>query len=114
MPPGPTPMWGPGTVPGTWSDVCGFFKPPDSYDRWKVREHGACSILHEALGIRIKDQSCHHEVWLHLDFVNHLGDYVPRETHEQRLLLKGRSASYQHSKERCMTDEDESDHSLSS
>ena len=28
MPPGPTPLWGSGTVPGTQSDVCGFLKPP--------------------------------------------------------------------------------------
>ena len=27
-------------------------------------------FLYEALGIRTKDQSCHHEVWLHLDFVD--------------------------------------------
>ena len=24
MPPGPTPLWGPGAVPGTRADVCGF------------------------------------------------------------------------------------------
>ena len=30
-----------------------------------------------------------------------------RERHEQRLLLKERSAPCQHSKERCKTDEDE-------
>ena len=34
--------------------------------------------------------------------------------HEQRLLLKRRSAPYQHNKERCKADEDESDRSLSS
>ena len=28
MPPGSTPLWGPGGVPGEWSDVCGFLKPP--------------------------------------------------------------------------------------
>ena len=27
MPPGPTPLWGPGGVPGEWSFVCGFLKP---------------------------------------------------------------------------------------
>ena len=51
MPPGP-PLWGPGSIPGKWADVCGFLKPPDSDGRWKVRQHGAFSILHEALGIR--------------------------------------------------------------
>ena len=28
MPPGPTPLWGPGAVPGTWADVCGFSQAP--------------------------------------------------------------------------------------
>ena len=27
-PPGPTPLWGPGSVPNNWADVCGFLKPP--------------------------------------------------------------------------------------
>ena len=27
-PPGPTPLWGPGSIPNNWADVCGFFKPP--------------------------------------------------------------------------------------
>ena len=50
MPPGPTPLWGPGAIPGEWADVCGFLKPPDSDGQWKVRQHGAFSIPHEALG----------------------------------------------------------------
>ena len=25
--PGPTPLWGPGSIPGCWADVCGFLKP---------------------------------------------------------------------------------------
>ena len=114
VPPGPTPLWSPGAVPGTWSDVCGFLKPLDSHEQWTVRQHGTFSILHEALAIRTKDQSCHHEVRPLLDFVDHHSSYEPRERHEQRLLLKERSAPYQHSKERCQTDEDESDRSLSS
>ena len=59
MPPNPTPSWGPGAVPGTWSDVCGFIKPPDSNERWSVRQHGAFPIRHEALSTRQTDQSCH-------------------------------------------------------
>ena len=70
LPPGSPPLWGPGAVPGAWSDVCGFIKPPDSSERWRVRQHGAFPVRHEALGIRQTDQSCHHEVWLHLDFVD--------------------------------------------
>ena len=25
-PPGPTPLWGPGSIPNNWADVCGFLK----------------------------------------------------------------------------------------
>ena len=69
MPPCPSPLWGPGAVQGTWSDLCGFLKRPDSYKCWKVRQHGAFSIPYEALGLRSKDQSCHHEcrcTWISL------------------------------------------------
>ena len=40
VPPGPTPLWRPGGVPGEWSDVCGFLKPPGSEREWQVRMHG--------------------------------------------------------------------------
>ena len=113
MSPGHPLLWGPGAVPGTWSDVCRFHKPLDSNERWEVRQHGSFFIFHEALGLRSKDHSCHHEVWLHLDFVDHHSSYEPRERHKQRLLLKERSAPYQHSNERFKTVEDESDRSLS-
>ena len=29
-PPGPPPLWGPGSIPDNWADVCGFLKPPGS------------------------------------------------------------------------------------
>ena len=29
-PRGPTPLWGPGSIPNNWADVCGFLKPPGS------------------------------------------------------------------------------------
>ena len=67
MPPGPTPVWEPGSIPGTWVDVCGFLKSPESDRQWKVRLHGAFSIHRGVLGLRPNDQSCHHEAWLHLD-----------------------------------------------
>ena len=113
MPPDPPPLWGPEAVPGTWSDVCGFLKSPNSYECWKVGQHDAFSIPFETLGLRSRDQSCHREVFLHLDFVTDHGDHEPRERHEPRLLKKERSAPYQRSKERCKAD-DESDRSLSS
>ena len=39
-PPGPTPLWGPGSIPNNWADVCGFLKSPGSDRYWKVRMHG--------------------------------------------------------------------------
>ena len=67
-----------------------------------------------SLGLRPKDRSCHHEVWLHLAFVNHHGGYEQRDRHAQRLLLKEGSAPYQPNKERGTAVEDGSDCSLSS
>ena len=69
-PPGPPPLWGPGSIPDNWADVCGFLKPPGSQKLWKVSKHGAFSIPQQALGLRASDQSCHHETWLHLHFVD--------------------------------------------
>ena len=98
MPPNPTPLWGPGAVPGTWSDVCGFIKPPDSNERWSVRQHGAFAIRHEALSTRQTDQSCHHGVCLHLDFVEWRSSQSHHERHVQRILWKERSAPYHYSR----------------
>ena len=47
VPLGPTPLWLAGGVPGEWSDVCGFLKPPGSENEWQVRVHGA--FLHNPL-----------------------------------------------------------------
>ena len=69
-PPGPTPLWGPGSIPNNWADVCGFLKPPGSQRFWKVSKHGAFSIPWKALDLRRNDQSCHHETWIHLHFVD--------------------------------------------
>ena len=40
-PPGPPPLWGPGSIPNNWADVCGFLKPPGSQRSWKVIKSGA-------------------------------------------------------------------------
>ena len=45
-PPGPAPLWGPGSIPNNWADVCGSLKPPDPDRCWEVRMHGAFSIPH--------------------------------------------------------------------
>ena len=77
---GPTPLWGPGSIPNNWADVCGFLKPRNSDRYCKVRKDGAFSIPRKALGLRPTDQSCHHETGLHLDFV----DWRSTQSHHGR------------------------------
>ena len=48
-PPGPTPLWGPGSIPNNWADVCGFLKPPGSQRFWRVNKHAAFSIPRKLL-----------------------------------------------------------------
>ena len=55
MPPGPTPLWSPGAIPGECADECGFIVPPNSHDLWKVRLHGAFTIPREILGFSQRD-----------------------------------------------------------
>ena len=91
-PPGSTPLWGAGSIPNNWADVCGFLELPDSDRYWKVRMHGAFSIPRKALGLRPIDRSCHHETWLHLDFVEWRESQSQREKYNQRIILKERPA----------------------
>ena len=113
LPPGPTPLWRPGSIPGKWADVCGFLKLAESYGQWKVRQDGAFSSPHEALGIRPTDQSCHHEAWLHIAFVGWRDEQLHREKHDRRILLKERSAPYHYGKHKGHISDVMSDHSLS-
>ena len=89
-------------------------KPPDSDERWKVRQHGAFSIPHEAPGIRQTDQSCHNEVWLHLDFVEWRSAQSHHAKHDRRILFKERSALYHYGKQKGHISDVTSHHSLSS
>ena len=114
MPPSPTPLWGPGSIAGNWADFCGFLKPPESDQHWNVRLHGAFSIPRDVLGLRPTDQSCHHEAWLHLDFVRWHDVQPQREKHYQRSLLKERSSPYHNDKKSERVSDIMSDHSLSS
>ena len=82
-PPGPTPLWGPGPIPNNCADVCGFLKPPGSDRYWKVRMHGVFSIPRKNLGLRPTDQSCHHETWLHLDFVDWRNTWSQQGEHDR-------------------------------
>ena len=111
---GPTPLWGPGSIPGNWADVCGFLEPPESNRHWKVRLHGAFSIPRDVFGLRPTDQSCHHETWLHPDFVGWDDVQPQREKHCQRILPKERSSPYHYGKQKGRISDVMSDHSLSS
>ena len=94
-PPGYTPLWGPGSIPDLWTDVCGFLKPADSDRYWKVRKHGAIAIPRKALGLRDQDRSSHHETWLHLDLVERWDwSQTRREELDLRVQLKERSTPY--------------------
>ena len=74
-------------------------------------QRGAYPILHEALGIRQTDQSCHHEVGS--TWILWSGAAVGHITKdERRLLLKERSVPYRYSKQKDHSGEDASDHSL--
>ena len=76
-----------------WADVCGFLKPPGSHRFWKVHEHGACSIPLKSPGLRPTDRSCHHDAWLHLDFVDRSNIWSGQKLwFQQRITLKERPA----------------------
>ena len=66
-------------------DPFGFLKPPGSHRFWKVHKHGAVSIPRKTLGLRPNDQSCHHETWLHLDFVDWSNTWSKQDVYEQRI-----------------------------
>ena len=113
-PPGPAPLWGPGSIPNNLADVCGFLKPPGSDLYWKVRMHGAFSVPRKALGLRPNDQSCHHETWLHLDFVDWRNTHSHHEEPDRRIFLKERPALPLQGAQKRKISDVMSDHSLSS
>ena len=106
--------WNPGSIPNNWADVCGFLEPPGSDRFWKVHEHGAFSIPRKTLGLRPTDQSCHHETWLHLDFVDWRSTQSHHDEHDRRLVLKERPAACPYGQQKRRISEVMSDHSLSS
>ena len=58
----------------------------------------ACTeIPHKTLGIKVTDQSCHHEVWIHLVHVNAwLVDRASRDGQHRRPIVRKRSSPYDH------------------
>ena len=111
VPPGSPPWWGPGAVPGQWADVSGFIKPPDSQDEWQVCLHGAFSISCSALGLKEQDQSCHHEVWMHLAHANPRSDRAAQYKHALQVQLKERASPCDRSTQRRRAQRDQSDRS---
>ena len=97
LPPGPTPLWGPGGVPGEWSDVCGFLKPPGPKMSGKSvcmeppLSLTACWISRKQIKVAI----------IHLLHVNaRLVGRVSREDKHRRPISRKRKSPYDHSKER--------------
>ena len=113
-PPGPTLLGRAGSIPNNWADVCAFLKPPDSNRYWKVRLHCPFSIPRETLGLRPTDQSCHHETWFHLEFVEWRNTQSHHEEHDRRILLKERPTACRHGQQKRHISEVMSDLSLSS
>ena len=91
-PPGPTPLWRPGSIPNNWADVCGFLKPQGSQRFWRVNKHDAFSHPRKALGLRPNDQSCHHETWLHLHFVHWNNKWSNQAYYNGNIRIKERPA----------------------
>ena len=113
-PTGPTPLWRLGSIPNNWADVCGFLNPPGSQRFCKVNKHGAFTIPRHALGLRPHDQSCHHETWLHLHFVD-WNNKCNHQAHDNgNMRLKERPASAGYGTQKRHISEVLSDHSLSS
>ena len=87
-PPGTQPLWGPGSIPDNWADVCGFLKPPGSQRSWKVNKHGAFSIPRKnawSASHRSKLPSTKHGfIW---DFVDWNNRWSKHDVHDQHISL---------------------------
>ena len=77
--------------------MSGFMKPPGSETAWHIRMHGDFVINHDVLGIKPTDQSCHHEVWIHLLHVSaRLVDRASRDGQYRRSIVRKRNSPYDH------------------
>ena len=61
------------------------------------------SIPREALGLRPNDQSCHHETWLHLHFVDWKNKWSNQAYYNGNIRLKERPAGSSHGKAKYPT-----------
>ena len=101
-PPVPTPLWDldPSRTVG-------------SQRFWKVNKHGVFSIPRKSLGLRPTDQSCHHETWSHLDFVDWSNTWSKQNAYEPRISLQERPAHSAYWNPKRRISEIMSDNSLS-
>ena len=72
------------------------------------------SIPHKTPGLRPTDRSCHHETWLHLEFVDWRSTQSHHEEHDRRILLKERPTACPYGQQKRRTSEVMSDQSPSS
>ena len=80
----------------------------------KKNKHGAFSIPRKVLGLRPNDQSCHHETWMHIDFVDWSSKWSHQDYYEGNIRLKERPAGSSYGTHKRHISEIMSDHSLSS
>ena len=82
--------------------------PVDSFSHRVLIGIGKCActapfpFTRKALGLRPTDQNCHHETWLHLDFVDWRSTRSHHDEHDRRLFLFERptACSFGHQKRR--------------
>ena len=68
----------------------------------------------QTLGLRPTDQSCHHETWLHLDFVDWRNTPSQHGERDRRIFLKERSVPPHQGAQKRRISDNMSDHMLSS
>ena len=56
--------------------------------------HRVLIDFRKTLGLRPTDQSCHHETWLHLDFVDGSNKWSNQDDYDGNIHLKERAADY--------------------
>ena len=91
-----------------------FSSPPRFQRFWKLIKQGAFSIPRQALGLRSSDQSCHHETWLHLQFVEWRNQWNHQAHYSVNIRIKEWPASSGKRAPKRNISEVLSDHSLSS
>ena len=113
MPPGPTPLWGPGAVLFVRGQTCVDFS--SSQTQMKGGEYGNTVPFPFSMKLLACDRLIRAAVTRYgfMDFVEQRNGQAHHERHEERrLLLKERSAPYHCNKPKYRTGGDASDHSL--